>query len=276
MFANAYIRRYWSFYCPESCIFCNAITLRLRQYFSIKNILLCIPFLLCLLSFQRPEKNNDENLGIFLDKFRLSTADEIEVSSLTIPVGAGDLTVRMIDEAHRLVQDTFKHSSAGALEPAQQRILYVYGGKEYSIRTVYLQDRCNLRLYGLDCSGFIRQLFVGSGLKDFPIRNANTIRQVSFLKIELPGYKVTDLKNIPMEDFRSGDLIYFKETADSKLSNHVGLIVKDQKGNISMYHCSGWKNACEHNISARGGVRSVHLTPLLNQHWYGIIRISAV
>jgi len=98
-----------------------------------------------------------------------------------------DLIVALAAEANNLNRKDFDWPAEGPNAPHQNRILYVYGGKDYLIREptkIHKADNCSLLLHGLDCSGFVRQLFVKQGI-NFSEERADVIRTVPFLKKNL-------------------------------------------------------------------------------------------
>lgn len=170
--------------------------------------------------------------------------------------------------------------------PIRTGIKYAWGGKrlDKKYNPTNSKSICNVNITGLDCSGFIHQLFTQTGVA-LPAQNANTLRDTNTLKKFLVPYfgdtsKITfadyDYKTAPRELIQSGDIIYFF-TRDSvtgvKNAYHIGIALK-LNNSIKLFHSSGGKNRCEYNISADGGIRCQEIYDYLyGKKNYGVVRI---
>lgn len=187
--------------------------------------------------------------------------------------------------AHNLV-DRSRHAypAEGPNSPAQDGLAYVWGGKDHTIRRagVLSEDgTCRERLYGLDCSGMLYQMFNHAGVK-FIEGNANMQREPARIQRAiteaLPDFDkimVEDLGKIAPENFETGDIIYW-ERADGT-ANHIGMVLKTEDGSLAVYQSNGAPGQCLKNQGPHRGPRTL---PLNDGHWFkpnrkwGVVRIS--
>jgi hypothetical protein len=189
---------------------------------------------------------------------------------------------------HLTNRDNYQIPYEGVDMPAQTGLAYSWGGKNHIVRqkppgggTV-----CNHKIYGLDCSGFIYQLFQKAGVNMLTgpansQRKPETVEEK--IKSSIPSLdrvKVEDLGSIATTAFESGDIIYW--TNSSGRATHIGMILKKGNGNLAVFQSNGsiGKNDsdCENNLSLRRGLRRLELN---DAYWfgssknYGITRINA-
>ena len=176
----------------------------------------------------------------------------------------------------------------GPNKPEQKNgIAYLWGGKDHTKRQRPSGDEsiCNYEIYGLDCSGFIYQIFERAGV-NFVVGNANRQRKVDVLtskiKSSIPALdkiKIEDLGEVATSDIASGDIIYwFKPNG---VAYHIGIVL-ERNGSLAVFQSNGrvGENVedCEKNLGVKRGVRILKLD---NPYWfgtstrYGITRINA-
>jgi len=194
-----------------------------------------------------------------------------------------DLFIGLGKKANFLNGKEFKWPSEGPNAPAQNRVLYVYGGKDFSIREPtadHKADTCHLLLHGLDCSGFVRELFVLQGIR-MDEEKADIMRTRDFLIKALKPYfgldefDVQDSQVNPVSTLLTGDIIYFTKKGDPSYAWHIGIVLTNMDGNETFFHSSGWENGCKHNSSVKGGVTDAKFDYLVNTGYvYHVMRIS--
>jgi hypothetical protein len=133
-------------------------------------------------------------------------------------------------------RDMFIYTRQGPRTPAQHGLAYSFEQKFYHVRETPpagSQTLCTDSLYGLDCSGFIYQLALYSGLnlsKD-PINQccatyeADTMTWVNAFKNTV--YKDLHMENLGQLDknkIELGDLIFWRELETDRIY-HVGIVL---------------------------------------------------
>lgn len=145
----------------------------------------------------------------------------------------------------------------------QNGIAYVYGAKDYTILNHCTDDKknkitclCTDNLYGLDCSGYIYQIFKIFGLE--PIPNPLLAGTAAFADINVwndalkksTTYSeliLEDKKQLKYADLKVGDIIIHS-------GDHVGIILNAKDGTKKLFHSAGsWKNSCLENLSNERG-----------------------
>lgn len=176
-------------------------------------------------------------------------------------------------------------------------LAYLWGGKNHNRKLVPSnvndrKNRCQEPLYGLDCSGFVYQLFLLSDLKiTHPTKkapedyaNAEYLSKPKNWRKALSEYadnsnaiKVRRINNLKVEEIQSGDVIFFYKPR--KEASHIGICLwvgNNETGELVFFDSSGFANNTCENAIARGPRRSVLTQNLLNR-WkkkYGIIRLT--
>jgi hypothetical protein len=140
-------------------------------------------------------------------------------------------------------------------------------------------------MYGLDCSGYLYQVFKSAGII-LPDGPANRQRDTTVLKNAIqkayPDFKklkVDDLGEIPTGKFETGDIIYWTK---NDTAYHIGVILKDGNGRLAVFQSNGSKGTgeadCNSNLGAGRGPRKLEFT---DPYWfakgkrYGIVRFNA-
>ena len=206
------------------------------------------------------------------------------------PQDARNLMIARLAVVALNLTDRSKHQfpDEGAGKPAQNGLAYSWGGKDHTKRQVPPGGGtvCKEAIYGLDCSGFIYQLFTQAGV---PIVTgpADTQRQPDVLQRALKSaissldkVKVEDLGAIPTDNFEAGDIIYW--TNGEGIATHIGLVLKNSDGQLAVFQSNGAAGGnaeeCARNLGETRGARRLQLN---DPYWFGqskpyaITRINA-
>lgn len=195
---------------------------------------------------------------------------------------------RMTAVSHVLVnRSLFQYQEEGAEKPAQNGIAYSWGSKDYSKRQKPPGSKsyCTHKIHGLDCSGFVYQVFKSAGI-NLLSGPANLQRDPETLKnailASIPAFeqiKVEDLGSISSSDFEAGDIIYWLKGTKA---SHIGIILKNDSGGLGVYQCNGSPGNSEEDCSKNlGTTRGTRVIELNDPYWfgsskpYGITRIDA-
>lgn len=205
------------------------------------------------------------------------------------------ITILMI-HAWELTNDT-EYNDA---EPKQVGLGYILGGKFLTERVnpssidfgrEKPRSICSQPIYGIDCSGYIYQIFKKSGI-ELTTGPAEKQRNPAYLEsrineafTELSMLKVRDKKDIGKDSILPGDIIYWLDPRQKAF--HIGIVLKDYKdptGNtLAIWQSNGGKGTnqtdCVKNYGPNRGPNAKPLT----DYWlseafsksYGIVRIEA-
>jgi hypothetical protein len=202
------------------------------------------------------------------------------------PQDARNLLIARISTLAFNLIDRSKHTfpDEGPNKPAQNGLGYSFGSKEYDFRQKPPgSSTCTQEIRGLDCSGFIYQVFKYSGVT-IPTGRADDQRKATTLqtsiKAAIPALekvKVEELGKIDIAKFESGDIISWMT---SGVAFHIGIILNTPSG-LKVLASNGNANSasdCALNIGSTRGPRTIDLT---NPYWfnskmdYSITRINA-
>jgi cell wall-associated NlpC family hydrolase len=240
---------------------------------------------------------NGENLYDFLMEVDPDFANQwLKSANINSPyenLGPQDarnlLIARMTAVALNLTDKTkHQYPNEGDDKPAQNGLAYSWGGKNHKVRQKPpgANTACNHKIYGLDCSGFVYQVFQNAGV-NMKIGPANAQRMPDYVEgiikssiPELDKIKVEDLGSIPTSEFESGDIIFW--TNSSGRATHIGIILKKGNGSLAVFQSNGSpgynSDDCTDNLSTNRGLRRLELN---DAYWfgssknYGITRINA-
>jgi cell wall-associated NlpC family hydrolase len=180
--------------------------------------------------------------------------------------------------------ENFIYPREGDFKPAQNGLAYSFGQRDYKARKVPPYGACMEEVYGLDCSGFIHQLFKQSGVTEGLDGTAEQIRQPSrltrYIKKALPGLdklKVEDLGKKPLSSFLTGDIIYWLKPDGT--ARHIGMVVTGNANELLITQSNGsGESDCEGNFGQGRGPRNWNLRDAINPRGlgtnYGIVRIG--
>lgn len=206
------------------------------------------------------------------------------------PQDARNLMIARLAVVALNLTDRSRHQfeAEGDGQPAQNGLAYSWGSKDHTRRQVPPGGGavCKEAVYGLDCSGFIYQLFAQAGV---PIVTgpADTQRQPDVLQqalksaiTSLDKVKVEDLGAIPTDNFEAGDLIYW--TNSNGVATHIGLVLKNSDGQLAVFQSNGAAGGgAEECAKNRGETRGARRLQLNDPYWFGqskpyaITRINA-
>ncbi|MFN8309308.1 MAG: NlpC/P60 family protein [Chitinophagales bacterium] len=179
----------------------------------------------------------------------------------------------------------FNFPDEGEGKPAQNGLAYVYGSRDIDQRRVGYTSRCRESLYGVDCSGFVDLICRTAG---FHIGNLKATDEIIPSNIEsaihrdipeLRKCKVEALGQIPSSEMQSGDFVAWIHPG-SKTYHHIGMVVRDDQGNLFVSMSSGDPNySCSQNKAlSRGPV----IKNIDDKYWfrnsnenYTVCRINA-
>ncbi len=194
-----------------------------------------------------------------------------------------DLISKLASNANFLSNKAnFIYPSEGHNKPSQKGIAYSWGSKDFKIRQnpPGNGDSCIYQIHGLDCSGFLYQIFKIAGII-IPKGRATDQRKVQVLKKALlpyfgdsSTYKVHDMQGLPLTHITSGDILYFSN--ESNEVTHIGICLLDENNNLNFFEASGLPNNCADNLSQQKGVRRLLLEKKMSidRRNYGVVRIS--
>ncbi len=201
-----------------------------------------------------------------------------------------DLFTTFRDKAANMCRKNFVFPG----DPRQTKIGYSWGSKQYLAKVTPPgeADYCKYKIHGVDCSGFIFQLFFQSGLKmDSSIACSGNEKNPQFLKRSLDpyfggpnNYTVTDLKRIDTSKIISGDLLYFKNTNGAVV--HIAIALREISGQLSYYASLGGPvkgksginlGQCTVNLNNGHGpiLKVLDIAFLEDKRAYGVVRIAA-
>jgi hypothetical protein len=170
-------------------------------------------------------------------------------------------------------RSNFQYAKEGNDAPAQNGLAYSFGQKDFRIRQKPPAGSCKERVYGLDCSGELYQIFKKSEFNLLPV--GPSFEQIKPETVQRALKEFPSLKDIVAEDrgklqtsdLESGDIIYWSKLGGSA-TNHIGIILKEATTNkLYVYQSNGssWSN-CEKNFSESRGPR---LIPLNDNYFFG-------
>jgi hypothetical protein len=196
------------------------------------------------------------------------------------------IIARMQTVAYRLCdRNKFYPKGSYANEPEHYGLAYSFGQRNYTIRAAPPTGACRMyKVFGLDCSGFIYNVFKESGFDmGLPI-TANKQRDTLFLRTlfqkdpDLAKIKVKDLGQIPLNDFKAGDIVYWKPSVNAAAS-HIGIVLLDKTGNKGIFQSNGTgtnSNKCLLNFTDTKGCRQVPTDAANGKDFgkvWGIVRV---
>lgn len=243
---------------------------------------------------------NDLSAQQFLDEIGHSRSTAIFPldTSMGPQDSRNELILRLIQRAQYLTnKNNFNFPAEGPNRPAQSGLAYVYGGKRVDQRTKPSYECCQEELYGLDCSGFIYQVFLGAGVTLDPgpawlqaqsgILTAKIREQGEYGKLFAEA-----LGRLGIEELETGDLIYWTYN-DGSNAAHIGIVLESTSGGLAIYQSNGSigtsngycsQGQCEKNRGPGRGPRTIPLNAAPDYflgadgegpRYAGVIRIQA-
>lgn len=181
--------------------------------------------------------------------------------------------------------DRAKHQypKESPLRPFQNGIAYSYGSRDLLRKRPPFGECQDYEIIGLDCSGFLYQLFYNAGIVKFSAGTAENQRVAvnveKWIKESVPALdkiRVEDLGQLSSTKMQEGDIIYWKT---AKKVFHIGLII-NYNGKLVVAQSNGTdtkEKDCDKNMSVKRGPRALELN---DPYWfgkdkvYGIVRIN--
>lgn len=175
-------------------------------------------------------------------------------------------------------------------KPIRRGIKYAWGSKDFTVKYNPLKgtlhtlkpSSCDQNITGLDCSGFVYQLFITNKI-NVRAANADEFRTEAFLTKYLkpyfnnsPRFSIKEYVDPEISSIQPGDIVYLYSGlpgTKSFLAYHIGIAVPDGH-DIQFFCSSGDRNSCDYNVSDQGGVKSVRITDyLIKHHHFGVTRL---
>ncbi len=172
-------------------------------------------------------------------------------------------------------------------------LAYVWGGKDHTkkskpVRYRSKENKCQEELFGLDCSGFVYQIFL---MSDFQFFSGDKTNPVKFADAEFfskpvnwknpmrkycNGQDCLVIKRInkpAFDEIESGDILFFY---DSQKTRHIGVCLEIEN-QLIFFDSGGYPNrSC--SIARDKGPRRLKMSQGLLSRWkgkdHGIIRIN--
>ncbi len=178
------------------------------------------------------------------------------------------------EKAHNIINYTNPDFATNI--PKQTKLAYSWNSKDYTNPSSD-PNGCPESIYGLDCSGFLYNVFKNAGFNGFKVGAADDQRKEAHLSnvfsktgqltnaegknIDLKNMVAKDFGEIPPASMLTGDIIYWLDA--SGRAKHIGIILKNGSG-ISVAQSNGHQNEesdtknsndCEKNYGANRGPR---------------------
>lgn len=137
----------------------------------------------------------------------------------------------------------------------QTRLAYVWGSKDIAQKRSGSQggvSTCTDKHYGLDCSGFIYQIFLNAGIDKFEKTNKDYLSSRYFsnksiienaIHNSIPALKKLKVETILKsqigsnpKNFKSGDIVYWRRNG---IIQHIGIILETKQNELMVYQCNG-------------------------------------
>lgn len=194
------------------------------------------------------------------------------------PQDQKNLVIALMSRGAIHLTDRSRHSFAeqsaqdGAARPAQSGIGYVWGSKDYTVRSMppatdgqgepFNPPSCRDHLiHGVDASGFLTYLANGAGFTMATATDAHTQSLPAtwnemFLANGLDKISVEPVDLDSPDDLEPGDFVYW--TDDTGTARHVAFVGRDGDGNTAIFQSSGSRHdTCEKNFGPERGPRQI-------------------
>jgi hypothetical protein len=170
------------------------------------------------------------------------------------------LIAKFLLKATDLVDDS-KHqfaAGAGVDEPAQNGLGYNYGSRVITSRAKMYAATCTLKVYALDCSGLLYQVYQQSGCTGMDV-SASSQSQTATLNSAIAGVvtgvAAKDKGKLTSASIQSGDIVYWSKIAGAAAS-HIGMALKKTDGSIVVFQSNGTSSGCADNLIQGRGPRT--------------------
>lgn len=170
--------------------------------------------------------------------------------------------------AASIANDANHQKPAGAAdEPKQDGLAYNYGSRDYNARKKMFNIPCVMKVFGLDCSGYLYHIFIDNGCSDMDLVAAEQAKPANLNKAiagVVSGVKAADKGKLTSTSIQSGDLVYW-DKLDGQAASHIGIALKS--GNtVYIYQSNGLKQGCAENLLTGRGPRNFTLS---DSYWFG-------
>lgn len=216
---------------------------------------------------------NGKKYGIYLAELKQrSGADENLIFKSDLRQDQlSQLLVSFLKHSSDLVDDSKHQFAAGSTpstEPAQKNgIAYNYSSSEFDKREKMFATSCALKVYGLDCSGFLYQVFKKSGCKGMDVSSSEqaTVKELNdAIKGVVTGIVAKDKGRIGTNKILAGDIVFW-DTVNGKKNNHIGLVLKKANNSIVVFASNGSSSECDGNLVPGRGPRTFELN---DSYWF--------
>jgi hypothetical protein len=165
------------------------------------------------------------------------------------------LFINFFTRAEVMTNDRNHQYSAGTStnEPNQNGLAYNYSSRQYAARQKMYASNCQIRVYGLDCSGFLYHVFNRSSHMNVP---AETQSQVTTLNNAIStmvrDVETKDKGELAGGDMKTGDIVYWSRINGSA-QKHIGIVLKMANGRLGVFQSNGSMSYCtENTVIGRG------------------------
>ncbi|MEI7978052.1 MAG: NlpC/P60 family protein [Bacteroidota bacterium] len=174
--------------------------------------------------------------------------------------------VKLVADLSRAASEIINYSNfnnyAGAF--SQTRLAYSWGSKNYQVRQNPPGEGagCSSPIYGLDCSGFVWNVFTKAGINIINAgwASAENLRQINKIEAaikksnrDFENVKVIDKGKLDLAQAQTGDIIYWLNS--NGVAEHIGIIVKEA-GVFKVAQSNGGQTAtCSQNYASTKGPR---------------------
>ena len=178
------------------------------------------------------------------------------------------LFVKFFTTAKDLVTDANHHFDAGAdeNEPEQNGIGYNLGSRDYSARKKMYSATCELKVFAMDCSGMLYQIFNKAGCKDMNLIAADQAKIANLNKAidgVITGVEARSKGKLTGTNINTGDIVYW-DKLDNSAASHIGIVLKDG-ATLYVYQSNGSASECEGNLTDKRGPRTFKLDDV---YWF--------
>jgi hypothetical protein len=173
----------------------------------------------------------------------------------------------MVADAFRLVAAINFPAQGG--NPAQSKIAYGLGLKEYTQRRSPTQGVCSQAIHGLDCSGFVGHLANFAGIK-INVQSQGAAAQgqpATWNALFAPAQGIKAVSVATTAAFETGDIVGW--------GGHIGFVMRYADGDVNIIQSNGAASTsadCIRNLGPNRGPRGVRLSVITAAGFMGPIK----
>jgi hypothetical protein len=177
------------------------------------------------------------------------------------------LFVKFFDTAANLVDDA-KHPfpKGGDDEPEQKGIGYNFGSRDFAARMKMHGATCTLKVFGLDCSGMLFQIFKKADCKGMDLTALNQSKPANLnaaIDGVVSGIEARSKGKLSGASLMTGDIVYWDKLA-KQTASHIGIVLKSGE-DFYVYQSNGSADDCDTNLGTGRGPRTFALN---NTYWF--------